>query len=242
MKIEIILSVVLFMFLSACSSTLPKAEITPAENYIALNTGGTPARIRAITINQNYKPVDAIPKRMFVITDLSARSVPPARTDKAGRPVFSSEVLKEKIKAALPGKATFLLLQTKNEPVVKPRPVSTKTTKEQKQKRLTIYFDFDSSIIPQSELTKLNRFAKKLNQHAGQPARPLVRINGYADPSGSSIHNRVLSLKRALSVEKYLIDQGVQVTSAIGHGEIEEPQSKLSRKVVISANKKEGCL
>ena len=242
MENKIILSVILLLFLSACSSTLPKVQITPAGNYTTLNTGGAPARIRARTIKQNYKPVDAIPTRMFVITDLSARSVPPLKTDKAGRSVFSSKILKEKIKAALPEKTTFLPLQTKNKSLVKARPVSTKTTKEQKQKRLTIYFNFDSSIIPQSELIKLNRFAKKINHYPGQPARSSVRIDGYASPSGSSLHNRGLSLKRALSVKKYLIDQGVQVTTVIGRGEIEAPQSKLSRKVIISANKKEGCL
>lgn len=242
MKTEIILSVVLLLFLSACASKLPKAETALAKNYITLNNGGAPARIKAKIIKQDYNPVDAIPARMFVLTGLSARSVPPARTDKAGRSVFSSEVLKEKIKAALPEKATFLPLQTKNEPVVKPRQVSTKITKEQKQKRLTIYFDFDSSIIPQSELIKLNLFAKNLNQHAGQPVRPSVRIDGYASPSGSTIHNRVLSLKRALSVEKYLISHNVRVATVIGRGEIKAPQSKLSRKAIIAVSRKEGCL
>ena len=225
LKTELIFSAALLIFLSACAPAPPTTKKPSPAVRLVLNTGGKPARIRAANITQNYKPADAIPTGMFVITDLSAGSVPPLKTDKAGRSVFSSKILKGKIKAALREKI-------KNKPVVKQEAVS---TKKQKSETLTIYFDFDSYAIQQKETVKLNKFIKKFNR---QP----IRIDGYASPPGSTAHNRQLSLKRAMSVEKYLINQGVQVITVIGRGENEAPQSKLSRKAVVSIKRKGGCL
>lgn len=230
MENKIILSVVLLLFLSACASILPKKETIVPKNYIALNTGNAPVRIKPATITQNYKPADAIPTGMFIITDLSAKSAPPVKADKTGRSVFSSKILKKKIKAALPEKI-------ENKPIVQQGTVLTKTKnsmKKQKTKILTIYFDFNSSIIPKNERTKLNKFTKEFHKP--------VRIDGYASPSGSTAYNQALSLKRAMAVEKYLINQGVQVTTVIGRGEIEAPQSKLSRKAVVFIKRKGECL
>ena len=218
LKTELILALVIF--LSACASAPPTTKKLSPAVRLALNTGGKPTRIRAATIAQDFKPADVIPAGMFVITDLPVRPVPPAKAD---RSVFSPKILKEKIKMALPEK-------TKNKPVVSTK--KTNPTKQQKSERLTIYFDFDSHAIQQKEKERLNKFIKKFNQ---QP----MRIDGYASPPGSDAHNRVLSLRRAMAVEKYLTKIGVQVATVIGHGENKAPRSKLSRKAVVSIKRKE---
>ncbi|MBL0700130.1 MAG: OmpA family protein [Desulfosarcina sp.] len=210
MKTELILSAVLLIFLSACASAPPTTKKLSPAVRLALNTGGKPTRIRAATIAQDFKPADVIPAGMFVITDLPVRPVPPAKAD---RSVFSPKILKEKIKMALPEKTT-------------------NPTKQQKSERLTIYFDFDSYSIQQKEKERLNKFIKKFNQ---QP----MRIDGYASPPGSDAHNRVLSLRRAMAVEKYLTKIGVKVATVVGHGENKAPRSKPSRKAVISIKRKE---
>lgn len=45
-----------------------------------------------------------------------------------------------------------------------------------------------------------------------------VAIDAYASPEGSENYNLTLSQQRACAVEKYLIDNGVEVVSASGHG------------------------
>lgn len=125
-------------------------------------------------------------------------------------------------KTDLPGRSVF------SPKILKEKIYAAKIIKVQNPKTLTIYFGFDSFSISENELLKLNKFIKKINQP--------VQIDGYASQSGSSRYNQRLSFKRALAVKKYIKDHSVQVLSATGRGEIEKPQPKLSRKVVISTN------
>jgi len=226
LKIELILFTGLLIFLSSCGFTPPEKKIISVKNYLSLNTGRAPARIKGTIIKQNHEPADTAPAMMFIITGLSAESPPPAKTDKACRLVFSPEILKRKIKAALPEKTKPKFIINLNSGSVK-----------KQNSELTIYFNFDSSIISKKEIIKLNKFIKN-----NLSVRHQVQIKGYASQSGSATYNQALSLKRALSVKKYLVGQNIRNTTAIGLGEIKVPQTKLSRKAVISISKKEGLL
>ena len=67
---------------------------------------------------------------------------------------------------------------------------------------VTVYFDLNSSVIKQSELTKLKNVANVLKLYPNAQ----ITINGYADATGSSDFNRKLSQKRAETVRDRLIN------------------------------------
>ena len=68
-------------------------------------------------------------------------------------------------------------------------------------------FAFDSSVIRAEDEQKLEAVATLLNENADiQP----VAINGHTCSIGSEIYNLGLSERRAISVKKFLIDQGVE--------------------------------
>jgi len=66
-----------------------------------------------------------------------------------------------------------------------------------------IEFDNGSSEVPNSEA--LDAVAATLKDHPGAKAR----IDGYADPTGSTAANQKLSQERAQQVKRYLVDRGV---------------------------------
>jgi outer membrane protein OmpA-like peptidoglycan-associated protein len=88
-------------------------------------------------------------------------------------------------------------------------------TKRSPQK-LTIYFDQDSNDLFKNEVLKLNKIAETL---IVQPDLRLT-LNGYADPSGPTDYNRMISESRASTVKMYLVGKGVDPLriSVIGHG------------------------
>jgi len=69
----------------------------------------------------------------------------------------------------------------------------------------TVYFDFDSSVVKQTEMEKANSVAEQLKL---QPANKLL-IDGHCDERGTAEYNRSLGERRALALRDYLISLGI---------------------------------
>jgi len=68
-----------------------------------------------------------------------------------------------------------------------------------------IYFDFNKSDLLASSYIELNKLVELLNQNPNTN----IEIVGHTDNIGDVEYNKSLSLKRAQSVGKYLIDNGI---------------------------------
>lgn len=71
---------------------------------------------------------------------------------------------------------------------------------------VVLKFDLNSSVLSQTEATKLASTLSDLNQNTAVK----VQLRGYADKSGNSEYNLSLSKARALSVKETLEKSGVQ--------------------------------
>jgi outer membrane protein OmpA-like peptidoglycan-associated protein len=82
-----------------------------------------------------------------------------------------------------------------------------------------INFLFDKSFLTKESKVLLDVFIKTANKRSYN----IINILGHADALGTDNYNLQLSLKRALTVKKYLIDAGIpeQLLSITGLGERE---------------------
>lgn len=102
----------------------------------------------------------------------------------------------------------------------------------------TIYFEFDSSDIPESERATIEAHARYLSEHAGA----LLTLEGHADERGSREYNIALGERRAATVRQLMTLLGATDPQirAISYGE-ERPASdghdesawRLNRRVEI---------
>ncbi len=102
----------------------------------------------------------------------------------------------------------------------------------------TVYFAFDSSVIPGAERGKLQQISDWLKAN---PGRSLF-LAGHADKRGTPEYNRALGERRALAVREYLVGLGLPAgslfTNSYGsdrpasQGETEEDFAK-NRRVEI---------
>ena len=102
----------------------------------------------------------------------------------------------------------------------------------------TIYFDFDSSDVPESEQAIIEAHARYLSKHSGA----LITLEGHADERGSREYNIALGAQRADAVRQLLtllgattpqiraISYGEERPAAIGH---DESTWQLNRRVEI---------
>ncbi len=98
-----------------------------------------------------------------------------------------------------------------------------------------IYFEFDRSDIPTQYLDLLGKHAEYLIEHPGVK----VRLEGHADERGSREYNIGLGDRRAQSVRRILLFQGVandQVTT-VSYGE-ERPAVEASTEDAYSKNRR----
>jgi peptidoglycan-associated lipoprotein len=64
----------------------------------------------------------------------------------------------------------------------------------------TIYFEFDSSEVPESERTTIEAHARYLSEHSGA----LITLEGHADERGSREYNIALGERRADAVRQLM--------------------------------------
>ena len=102
----------------------------------------------------------------------------------------------------------------------------------------TIYFDFDSSEVPDSELASIEAHARYLSEHSGA----LITLEGHGDERGSREYNIALGERRAMAVRQLMtllgatdpqihtISYGEERPVAVGH---DDSAWKLNRRVEI---------
>lgn len=69
----------------------------------------------------------------------------------------------------------------------------------------TLYFSFDSYLVPETEVEKVNAAVQYLNTN---PAHVMI-IEGHCDERGSNEYNVSLSEQRALAVKNYMMNLGI---------------------------------
>ena len=68
-----------------------------------------------------------------------------------------------------------------------------------------VYFGFDSTVVPQGELDKIDA----VTQHLKDKADRVVVVEGNCDERGSSEYNMSLGENRAIIIRNYLVQSGV---------------------------------
>ena len=68
-----------------------------------------------------------------------------------------------------------------------------------------VYFGFDSTVVPQGELGKIDAVAAHLEKNADR----VVVIEGNCDERGSNEYNMSLGENRAIIIRNYLVNNGV---------------------------------
>ncbi len=132
------------------------------------------------------------------------------------------------------------------EPEPEPEPVimqKIKVLKENLSVQREINFETDKSVILEESYGELNSAAEIIMEY-GQYISSIT-IEGHTDSRGSAAYNQALSERRAQSVRRYLINQGVPASklNAVGYGEsrpkVEEvgPETLLmNRRVEFKVN------
>jgi len=89
-------------------------------------------------------------------------------------------------------------------------------------RQLTVYFDFDRSDLQAASSSLLAQ-----NSDCLRESRGTVRVEGHSDERGTTEYNLALGERRAHSVQRYLVSQGVSPgrVSTISYGE-ERPATR----------------
>ena len=90
-----------------------------------------------------------------------------------------------------------------------------------------INFDFDSDLLRPDSIEKLERVIILLRANEGIN----VKVVGYTDSTGSASYNQALSVRRAIAVQDYIADNGINLArlSHLGEGESEPLVSNNTR-------------
>ena len=68
-----------------------------------------------------------------------------------------------------------------------------------------VYFGFDSTVVPQGELGKIDAVTQHLNNKTDR----VVVVEGNCDERGSSEYNMTLGENRAIIIRNYLVQSGI---------------------------------
>lgn len=79
-----------------------------------------------------------------------------------------------------------------------------------------VFFEFNNHVLRAESLVRLEKLADFLKQNPGTE----IEISGHTDSRGKPEYNQALSLRRANSVLKYLVDNGIEPgrLKAVGRG------------------------
>ncbi|MBP5790976.1 MAG: OmpA family protein [Kiritimatiellae bacterium] len=70
---------------------------------------------------------------------------------------------------------------------------------------MPVYFGFDSTVVPQGELSKIEAVASHLASNADR----VVIVAGHCDERGSDEYNMSLGENRSIIVRNYLVENGI---------------------------------
>lgn len=70
---------------------------------------------------------------------------------------------------------------------------------------MPVYFGFDSTVVPQAELGKIEAVSSHLSDNANR----VVIVAGHCDERGSDEYNMSLGENRAIIVRNYLVENGI---------------------------------
>ena len=98
-----------------------------------------------------------------------------------------------------------------------------------------VYFQFDSTVIAQSELSKVDEVVSHLNSKADR----VVVVEGNCDERGSNEYNMSLGENRAIIIRNYLVQNGIAADriQTRSYGE-ERPAATGSGESVWSLNRR----
>jgi peptidoglycan-associated lipoprotein len=129
------------------------------------------------------------------------------------------------------------------EPIPPPPPPDTmaekpiEETKTAKWNLATIHFDFDKSDVRSGDATILQGNYEQVKAAAGMNVKPMITVEGYCDPLGTSEYNMALGMRRAESAKAYMVKLGADAAqfSTISFGEEklvtqDEAQFELNRR------------
>ena len=68
-----------------------------------------------------------------------------------------------------------------------------------------VYFGFDSTVVPQDELGKID----SVGSHLADNPKRVVIVEGHCDERGSNEYNMSLGENRAIIVRNYLVENGI---------------------------------
>ena len=71
-----------------------------------------------------------------------------------------------------------------------------------------VYFGFDSTVVPQGEIGKIDEVAQHLASHADR----VVVVEGNCDERGSNEYNMALGENRASIIRNYLVQSGIDAS------------------------------
>lgn len=100
----------------------------------------------------------------------------------------------------------------------------------------SVHFAFDSDVLDTNEYaTELNTIVSTLKEFNDVD----VEVIGYTDHRGSSTYNDKLSVRRAESVKKYLVEQGISASRLTTVGKGEDPKTSGQEALTIKARRVE---
>jgi OOP family OmpA-OmpF porin len=137
--------------------------------------------------NQTHEPLTFSIKKELYKDTISSTHI---------QSIDESDLLTDNLKNA------DLCIEKKPEP--KPEPVLVIKA----ENVVTVYFDFDKSLLKSEAVNKLDSIYNVLVEF---PAAT-IQISGYTDGLGSDAYNKVLSDKRARACANYLIAKGIETT------------------------------
>jgi len=79
---------------------------------------------------------------------------------------------------------------------------------------LTIFYNYDSSVIRDVSFQKLTKLIAFMNKYPKYKAT----LTGHTSSEGTIPNNQILSEKRALSIRKYMIGQGIEASRISAYG------------------------
>ena len=109
----------------------------------------------------------------------------------------------------------------------------------------TVYFDYDSSAIKDSEKSKIETVAAYFNGNTSSAVA--LKVEGNCDERGTEEYNRALGERRALAIREYLVRSGVAADridtvsfgedkpAVMGHDESAWRQNRRGEFVVLTA-------